>query len=88
MDVGALDRAIQQMKQLEGLGAVGDPGHVSDLQSAIVAGLKSFEFTLWRKLNGGLENQPALGALGQVPPEYRALVEEYYRALAGKKPDH
>ncbi|MCL4865827.1 MAG: hypothetical protein KJZ47_08030 [Gemmatimonadales bacterium] len=44
--------------------------------------MKTFEFTLWRKFNGGATGGPALGSSGQVPAEYRALVEEYYRSLA------
>ena len=51
----------------------------------MIAGLKEFEFAVWRKFNGvDLGNRPALGASAQVPPEYRALVEEYYRSLAKK----
>ena len=55
--------------------------------SAIVAGLKDFEFTVWRKFNGtDPGNIPALGASAQVPPVYRAMVGPYYRALARKSP--
>jgi hypothetical protein len=51
----------------------------------VIEGLKTFEFSLYRKLGLGDEKSPALGARAQVPAEYRAAVEEYYRSLAGVK---
>jgi len=51
--------------------------------------VKSFEFGLARALGLGAEGKPALGARATVPAEYRAMVDEYYRSLAGstkKKP--
>jgi len=84
MDVKALDLTIEQLKQLQ---ATTNPGRADELQAAIVAGLKEFEFNVWRKFNGtDLGSRPALGASAQVPPEYRAMVEQYYRALARKSP--
>lgn len=78
-----LDRAIADLRSLEERIARERPQGVASLQAAIIEGLKTFEFTLWRRLNNGV-GSPAIGARGQVPPEYRALVEEYYRALARK----
>jgi hypothetical protein len=49
--------------------------------------LKTFEFTLYRRLGLSDENRPALGAPPPVPPEYRALVEEYYRSLGRRDAD-
>ena len=80
-EVGELDRAIAELRSLEEQIARERPQGVAELQASIIEGLKTFEFTLWRQLNGG-EGRPALGARGQVPAEYRAMVEEYYRALA------
>ena len=55
--------------------------------SETIAGLKDFEFTVWRKFNRtDPGNKLALGASAQVPPEYRAMVGQYYRALARKSP--
>jgi hypothetical protein len=34
----------------------------------------------------GTDGRPAAGARAAVPAEYRAMVEEYYRPLARKKP--
>ena len=84
VDVAPLDLTIDQLKQLQG---TTNPGKVDELEAAIVAGLKDFEFNVWRKFNGtDAGSRPALGASAQVPPEYRALVEQYYRALARKVP--
>jgi hypothetical protein len=83
VDVAPLDQAIGQLRKLQ---EATDPGRADQLQEAIVAGLKDFEFAVWRKFNGDAGGKPALGAASQVPPQYRAMVEEYYRALARKGP--
>jgi len=81
VDVAPLDQAIGQLRKLQ---EATDPGRADRLQEAIVAELKDFEFNVWRKFNGDGGGKPALGSAAQVPPEYRAMVEEYYRALARK----
>jgi hypothetical protein len=58
---------------------------MSDLQQAIIEGLKTWEFRLWRALTQNGDKGPAVGAPSQAPAEYRALVEEYYRSLAREK---
>jgi hypothetical protein len=83
VDVRDLDRAIRDLRELETGRAMGDPKGLAQLQDAVIEGLKTFEFSLFRRYGlGGDGRQPALGARAPVPPEYRALVEEYYRALA------
>jgi hypothetical protein len=84
VDVAPLDRAIGQLKRLMD---VTDPGRTDDLQALIVTGLKEFEFDVWRKFNGDPAGAPALGSAAQVPPQYRAMVEEYFRSLARKGPN-
>ena len=44
-------------------------------------GLKEFEFKL-RKEVGGIQEEVFLTGSGEVPDEYRKLVEEYYKNLA------
>ncbi|CAN5473587.1 hypothetical protein BH09GEM1_BH09GEM1_43020 [soil metagenome] len=80
-----LDRAIDEMRQLEGSLARGDPKGIDELQKSVIDGLKTFEFTLYRKLGLGDSKGPTLGANAPVPAEYRAAVEEYYRSLAGAR---
>jgi hypothetical protein len=84
VDVAPLDRAIGQLHRLQ---EQTNPGRADELQASIIAGLKDFEFNVWRKFNGDAGNTPALGSMAQVPPEYRAMVEEYYRSLARKGPN-
>lgn len=88
MDVRELDRAIADLRQLESGRRFGDPKGIEELQAAVIEGLKTWEFKLYRALGQTGENRPALGAPSQAPAEYRALVEEYYRSLGRpKKPD-
>ncbi len=82
--MSVLDLTIEQLKQLQ---VATNPGKVDELQAAIVKELKEFEFSVWRKFNGAdLGSRPALGASAQVPPEYRTMVEQYFRSLARKSP--
>jgi hypothetical protein len=80
-----LDRAIQAMRELENTGAFGDPKGLEQLQSAMLERLKDFEFALYRTVAGSADGRPAVGARAAAPAEYRQMVEEYYRALAGWK---
>jgi hypothetical protein len=85
IDTGELDRAIDEMQRLQGSLASGDPKGIDELQKSVIEGLKTFEFTLYRKLGLGDSKGPALGSTAPVPAEYRAAVEEYYRSLAGAR---
>jgi len=88
-DTRELDNAIEGLRQLEKSRAFGDPKGLDQLQSQVIEGVKTFEFGVARKLGLGTEGKPALGARATVPAEYRAMVDEYYRSLAGttkKKP--
>ncbi|MFN2326097.1 MAG: hypothetical protein ABR551_09460, partial [Gemmatimonadales bacterium] len=86
VETGELDRAINDLRRLESGRPLADPRGLEDLQAALIDRLKTFEFTLWRQFRAGTEGGPALGTAGQVPPEYRAMVEEYYRSLARPRP--
>lgn len=85
VDVTELDRAIEDLKSLEGGVPFEDPKRAAQLQEQMIAGLKTFEFTLYRKFGLGDDKSPTLGTNAPVPAEYRAAVEEYYRSLAGAK---
>lgn len=85
IETGELDRAIRGLRQLETGAPFSDPKAMADLQQSIIEGLKTWEFRLWRALTQGSEPGPAVGSAAQAPAEYRALVEEYYRALAREK---
>ena len=80
--VDDLNRLIDDLRRLETGRDFGNPKGLDQLQADLIEKLKGWEFNLWRRFNGGGAQGPALGSSGQVPPEYRALVEEYYRSLA------
>ncbi len=85
VDLGELDRAIRGLRQLETGQPFRDPREMEQLQAAIIEGLKTWEFRLWRTLTQGGDRGPAVGAPSQAPAEYRVLVEEYYRTLARER---
>jgi hypothetical protein len=47
--------------------------------------LRSFEFQLGRSFEGTKE-RVLVDRVGDIPPEYRKYVEEYYRSLGRTKP--
>jgi hypothetical protein len=81
VDAGALNEILGDLQNLERPGALEDPAALARLQEAVIAGLKEFEFALRRQL-GARSTGEGLTAGGEVPPQYRALVEEYYRSLS------
>jgi hypothetical protein len=82
IDVEQLERILGDLRGLEGPGRLADPRGLERLRQEVIAGLREFEFALRRELAGGdVERYFSTGA-EEVPPEYRELVEEYYRALS------
>lgn len=86
VDAADLDRIIRDLRRLEGGQPFNNPDELARLQEAVIEGLKRWEFKLWRQLGQAGDNRPAMAAPAEAPAEYRALVEEYYRSLARKKP--
>ncbi|MGH7541834.1 MAG: hypothetical protein ACRELC_12625, partial [Gemmatimonadota bacterium] len=80
IDIGGLSGVIESLRRLEE-GTFDDPEELRRLQDAVLSGLKDFEFGLRRGLGAEIERLFLSGS-DEVPPEYRALVEEYYRALS------
>jgi hypothetical protein len=87
VDMAELDRAIRGMESLaRGAGGTHrDEGAERALRGQVIEGLRSFEFALARAL-GGARERVLVDRSGEVPPEYRKYVEEYYRALGRAKP--
>ena len=81
IDARGLNEVLGDLRNLERPGALDDPATLASLQEAVIAGLKEFEFALRRQL-GARESGEGITAGGDVPPRYRALVEEYYRSLS------
>jgi hypothetical protein len=82
-DVSQLDQAIQGLQGASNLRSLSDERASKLLQTQVDA-LKNFEFQLARAINGEKEGV-RVGRTGDVPPAYRALVDEYYREI-GKTP--
>jgi hypothetical protein len=82
---GPLDGILDRLGRMDNQGTVGTPRGLDELEQAVVQGLKEFEFALRRQLLGGDTPPGALGAAEDVPPEYRAMVEEYYRRLSERR---
>lgn len=77
-----LDRIARGLGTLQNTNPFADPRGLDRLESEIIAGLKDFEYQLRRQLVEADGRQPFLSGSEDVPPEYRSLVEEYYRALS------
>lgn len=81
-DPRELQAMIDAMRALDRERTYTDPEEVLRLQSELVQGMKQLEFELRRRFAEDEEDQLFLYRSGDVPEEYRALVEEYYRALS------
>ena len=82
-DVSALDRAIDALRQSL---AAAHPDADADaaLRQQVIEGLKAYEFAL-RRMAGDSTARVLAGRQGDVPPAFRAFVEEYYRSIAKPK---
>jgi hypothetical protein len=82
VDVGELDRILSRLRAVEARGLGNDRQAVELLQSQVIEGLKEFEFALRRQLTGTEDRRPRSGRQGEVPAEYRELVDRYYESLS------
>jgi hypothetical protein len=80
-DAATLEQWIQRLRELERGRSFDDAEELARLHAAVVEGLKAYEFALRRALETG-DDRPLLEASGEVPPGFKALVEEYYKSLA------
>jgi hypothetical protein len=87
VDLEQLDRAIGQMEGMaRSIGAGVDPRSERELRQQVIDGLRTFEFQLGRAFGQLGSERVLVDRAGEVPPEYRKYVEEYYRALGRAKP--
>jgi hypothetical protein len=82
----ASPQATALARRLEGLASdrnFKDPLGLAELTAQIADEVKMLEYVLRREAEG---DRPSLQLSGseELPPGYRALVEEYYRTLARK----
>lgn len=78
---GDLDEIIRQMQQLDDTRMYQDSEEIARLQTFLREELKRFEYRLRRELDE--ENEDLfLASSDDVPPGFRDMIEEYYRALS------
>jgi len=80
--VEELDRVLESMTRLDDRGVITDPRALAEIHQSMLDQLKRMEFGLRREVEGETGRNPTLTGRDDVPDGYRALVEEYYRALA------
>ena len=80
-DQRALDEILKQLRELDTDRVFQNPQQFDQLQSSAAEAVKRFEFNLRRKaeLKG---NEVLLSGDGDVPEEFRKLVEQYYKSLS------
>jgi hypothetical protein len=85
IDARELEEILRRLRELEDSRIYKDVNELLALQAFVNEGMKRFEYTLRRKV-GEEENRAIVTGAEEVPPEFRKLVEEYYRSLSrGKK---
>ena len=79
--VGDLDEIIRRMRELDDQRVYQDADEIARLQTFILEELKRFEYRLRREVDSESE-ELFLASSDEVPPGFRDLIEEYYRALS------
>jgi hypothetical protein len=79
--VGELDEIIKRMREFDNLRIYQDVDEFTRLQTFILEEFKRFEYRLRREVNSESEDL-FLASSDDVPPGFRDLIEEYYRALS------
>jgi len=69
------------MRELDSDRAYKDANELQRLQSFVAEGVKRFEYNLRRQAGADADRAVVAGS-EDVPPEFRSLVEEYYRSLS------
>lgn len=81
-DAEELAAMIAAMRALDRDRTYDDPAEVLRLRAELLENMKQLEFRLRREMAAGSEEKLLLQRSGDVPEEYRKLVEEYYRTLS------
>ncbi len=80
---GGIDNVIERFRDLETQRAYANPRDLAEIQRDLVEALREFDFALRRHFASENREGPVVAGSGDVPEEYRRMVEEYYRSLAG-----
>jgi hypothetical protein len=82
LETADLERVIREMQRLETGQLFANAEAFARLQRDVLDRLKAFEFALRRRFEGDAAGRPVIGSTAEIPPQFRELVEEYYRSLA------
>ena len=85
LDPKELDEIMKRLRELDSERVYQDVAELERLQTFVAEGLKRFEYGLRRKV-GDETDRALVNGSDEVPAEFKALVEEYYRSLSRTKP--
>jgi hypothetical protein len=77
-------RLARRMRELQLEKILADPDEVARLKSQIIDGIHQLELQISRALREGRDDYLRPVGEEEIPPEFRARVEEYYRRLAAR----
>ncbi len=84
LDTKELEEILRKLRELEDGRNYRDITELARLQTFVTEGMKRFEFGLRRKVGADTDRALLTGS-DEVPPQFRKLVEEYYRTLSNPK---
>jgi hypothetical protein len=85
IEAGDLDEILRALRELDSDRVYKDAAELERLQTFVSEGLKRFEYSLRRRLEGPGQDLFLAGS-DEVPAGFRPLVEEYYRSLSEGRP--
>jgi hypothetical protein len=85
IDPKELDEIMKRLRELDSDRVYQDVAELERLQTYVSEGLKRFEYGL-RRQAGDEADRALVNGSDEVPAEFKALVEEYYRSLSRSKP--
>jgi hypothetical protein len=81
LDPKELDEIMRRLREMDSERVYQDVEELARLQTFVAEGLKRFEYALRRKV-GEEADRALVSGNEEVPAEFKALVEEYYRSLS------
>jgi hypothetical protein len=81
VDPKEFDEIMRRLRELDSERVYQDVQELARLQTYVSEGLKRFEYALRRKV-GDETDRALVSGSEEVPAEFKALVEEYYRSLS------
>ena len=81
VDPKELDEIMKRLRELDSERVYQDVEELARLQTFVAEGIKRFEYALRRKV-GDEADRALVSGSEEVPAEFKALVEEYYRSLS------